>query len=147
MFSTADPVWKEFRFGDATQRPRYVPPTNTRCFPLLYWTYISFFFRLSTAPISSMIGVVHFYPKWYKNDTFGCLCLGTGFIFFRPQRVGLYKNQLGVVRFTPTCRCSQYIRGASSISHAPAACLFLDPAYMFLLNSSFQTFYSNRERV
>ena len=126
-------------------RPRYIPPASTRCFP--YYTERIYLFRLSTAPISSMIGVVHFYPKWYKNDTFGCLCLGTGFIFFRPQRVGLYKNQLGVVRFTPTCRCSQYIRGASSISHAPAACLFLDPAYMFLLNSSFQTFYSNRERV
>ena len=135
------PVWRR---DPAT--PLCTPHQHPVFSSIILNVYI-FFFRLSTAPISSMIGVVHFYPKWYKNDTFGCLCLGTGFIFFRPQRVGLYKNQLGVVRFTPTCRCSQYIRGASSISHAPAACLFLDPAYMFLLNSSFQTFYSNRERA
>ena len=69
------PVWRR---DPAT--PLCTPHQHPVFSSIILNVYI-FFFRLSTAPISSMIGVVHFYPKWYKNDTFGCLCLGTGFFF------------------------------------------------------------------
>ena len=128
--------------------PVIYPPPAPGVFP--YYTERIYLFRLSTGAvaISSMIGVVNFYPttKWYTNDTIGCFCLGTGFSFGRSVSDCIKTFKLGD-RFTPTCRCSQYIRGTSLISHATAACLFLGPAYMLLRWNSFETLFYQRTSI
>ena len=78
--------------------PVIYPPPAPGVFP--YYTERIYLFRLSTGAvaISSMIGVVNFYPttKWYTNDTFGCFCLGTGFSFGRSVSDCIKTFKLGV---------------------------------------------------
>ena len=142
FFSTSK--WKEFQFGlDAT--PLYTPRQHP-VFPLLYWTNISF----------SVIDRPYLFDDWcceflshhqvVHERHFWMFLFGDRF-FFRPQRVGLYKNFQTWRRFTPTCRCSQYIRGTSLISHATAACLFLGPVYMLLRWNSFETLFYQRTSI
>ena len=87
FFSTSK--WKEFQFGlDAT--PLYTPRQHP-VFPLLYWTNISF----------SVIDRPYLFDDWcceflshhqvVHERHFWMFLFGDRF-FFRPQRVGLYKN-------------------------------------------------------